>query len=49
MDSFFDGEFFSYGTRVLGYSDVPQEQRLVFLWDDARRHEYKRYIFKLFY
>ncbi|GBP17236.1 Innexin inx1 [Eumeta japonica] len=27
MDSFFNGEFFSYGTRVLGYSEVPQEER----------------------
>ena len=29
MDSFFNGEFFSYGTRVLGYSEVPQEDRYV--------------------
>lgn len=27
MDVFFNGEFFSYGTRVLGYSEVPQEER----------------------
>ncbi|CAB3259305.1 unnamed protein product [Arctia plantaginis] len=27
MNSFFNGEFFSYGVRVLGYSDVPQEER----------------------
>ncbi|CAH2216834.1 jg20538, partial [Pararge aegeria aegeria] len=27
MDSFFNGEFFTYGTRVLGYSEVPQEER----------------------
>lgn len=27
MNSFFNGEFFSYGTRVLGYSEVPQEER----------------------
>ncbi|XP_045503945.1 innexin inx1 [Colias croceus] len=27
MDSFFNGEFLSYGTRVLGYSEVPQEER----------------------
>ncbi|XP_050357652.1 innexin inx1 [Nymphalis io] len=27
MDAFFNGEFFSYGTRVLGYSEVPQEER----------------------
>ncbi|KAG7303830.1 Innexin inx1 [Plutella xylostella] len=28
MDSFFGGEFFSYGVKVLGYSEVPQEQRM---------------------
>ncbi|XP_013144211.1 PREDICTED: innexin inx1 [Papilio polytes] len=27
MDSFFNGEFFSYGTRVLSRSEMPQEQR----------------------
>ncbi|XP_028029722.1 innexin inx1 [Bombyx mandarina] len=27
MDNFFNGEFMSYGTRVLGYSEVPQEER----------------------
>lgn len=27
MDRFFDGEFFSYGWRVMNLSDTPQEQR----------------------
>ncbi|XP_063373735.1 innexin inx1 [Cydia amplana] len=27
MDSFLGGEFYNYGTKVLGYSDVPQELR----------------------
>lgn len=27
MDRFFDGEFFSYGWRVMNFSDTPQEQR----------------------
>ncbi|XP_050663691.1 innexin inx1 [Leptidea sinapis] len=27
MDSFFNGEFFSYGIRVLGYSEIAQEDR----------------------
>lgn len=27
MDSFFNGEFFSYGLRVMGYSESPQEER----------------------
>lgn len=27
MNRFFDGEFMSYGTRVMGLSDIPQEQR----------------------
>lgn len=28
MDRFFDGEFLSYGLRVLQFSDTPQEQRI---------------------
>lgn len=28
MNKFFDGEFLSYGWRVMKYSDLPQEQRL---------------------
>jgi innexin len=28
MNSFFDGEFFSYGWRVMGFSETPQEQRV---------------------
>uniref|UniRef100_W8AKP4 Innexin n=1 Tax=Ceratitis capitata TaxID=7213 RepID=W8AKP4_CERCA len=28
MNRFFDGEFMSYGTRVMQLSDVPQEQRI---------------------
>lgn len=27
MDRFFDGEFLSYGWRVMNLSDTPQEQR----------------------
>lgn len=27
MDRFFDGEFLSYGLRVMNLADVPQEQR----------------------
>lgn len=28
MNRFFDGEFLSYGTNIMGLSDVPQEQRV---------------------
>lgn len=28
MNRFFDGEFLSYGTRIMQLSDVPQEQRV---------------------
>uniref|UniRef100_A0A336LNF3 Innexin n=1 Tax=Culicoides sonorensis TaxID=179676 RepID=A0A336LNF3_CULSO len=28
MNQFFDGEFLSYGWRVMNYSDLPQEQRV---------------------
>lgn len=28
MNKFFDGEFMSYGTRVMNYSDMPQEERI---------------------
>lgn len=28
MNKFFDGEFLSYGLRVLQFSDVPQEERI---------------------
>lgn len=28
MNKFFDGEFVSYGWKVLNYSEAPQEQRI---------------------
>lgn len=28
MNKFFDGEFMAYGTRVMNYSDLPQDERI---------------------
>lgn len=39
MNKFFDGEFLSYGWRVMSYSDLPQEQRL-----DPMVYVFPRYV-----